>query len=340
MKFLVTGGAGFIGSNFIEIVLRNRPDYEIVCLDALTYAGNLENLEHVEMDPALGKRFRFVKGDIFSREDVERAVSALGKPDAIVNFAAESHVDRSIDGAIPFVKTNIEGTLVLLEAARKHAVTRFLQVSTDEVYGSLGDEGAFHEDLPLHPNNPYSVTKASADMMVLAFAHTYGMDVVVTRSSNNYGPRQYPEKLIPLLISNAIEGKEIPVYGDGLQIRDWLHVYDNCRGVLAALESGKPGEIYNLGGGNERTNISVVKDVLKILGRPESLIRFVKDRPGHDRRYAIDFSKAIRTLEWNPQTSFEAGLREAVDWYQANKAWVARIKSGEYKDYYKARYGA
>lgn len=340
MKLLVTGGAGFIGSNFIELVLRNRREYVIVCLDALTYAGNLDNLQNVESDASLSRRFKFIKGSISSREDVERAFMAVGECDGIVNFAAESHVDRSIDGAAPFVRTNVEGTLVLLEEARKAGVRTFLQVSTDEVYGSLGKDGYFHEQLPLHPNNPYSVTKAAADLMVLAFAHTHGMNVRITRSSNNYGPRQYPEKLIPLLISNAAEGKEIPVYGDGLQVRDWLHVFDNCHGILAALEKGKAGEVYNLGGGNEVANIDIVKNVLKLLKRPESLIRHVQDRPGHDRRYAIDFTKAMRELEWEPQTPFDQGLQETIDWYRANPKWVARVKSGEYKDYYKARYGS
>jgi dTDP-glucose 4,6-dehydratase len=337
LKLLVTGGCGFIGSNFVELVLRSRPDYEIVCLDALTYAGNLENIQNIELDFSLSKRFRFVKGSITSREDVDRALKALGKADVIVNFAAESHVDRSIDGAVPFVRANVEGALVLLEEARKNGIEKVLQVSTDEVYGSLGPDGFFREEMALHPNNPYSVTKAAADMMAMAFAHTYGMKVLVTRSSNNYGPRQYPEKLIPLLISNAIEGKEIPVYGDGKQIRDWLHVFDNCRGILAVLESGTPGQAYNLGGGNEVENIDLVKRILDMLHKPHSLIRHVQDRPGHDRRYAIDYGKA--SVFWKPITPFDKGLQETVDWYLANKAWVANIKSGEYKNYYQARYG-
>jgi dTDP-glucose 4,6-dehydratase len=339
LKILVTGGCGFIGSNFIELVLRSHPHYEIVCLDALTYAGNLENLANVELDGELSKRFRLVKGSISSREDVVRAMKSLGKPDAVINFAAESHVDRSLDGALPFVRTNVEGTLVLLEESRRAGVGRFLQVSTDEVYGSLGPGGTFREESPLHPNNPYSVTKAAADMMVMAFAHTYGMNVVITRSSNNYGPRQYPEKLIPLLILNAIEELPIPVYGDGLQIRDWLHVFDNCRGILAALELGRPGQIYNLGGGNEVENLNVVRMVLARLRRPDSLIRHVPDRPGHDRRYAVDCSKSTRDLGWRPTIKFSDGLGETVDWYLANKQWVARVKSGEYRDYYRSRYG-
>ena len=337
MKLLVTGGCGFIGSNFIELALRNRPDFEIVCLDAFTYAGNLENLENIEFDPDLSRRFRLVKGSIACREDVVKALKALGSVDAIVNFAAESHVDRSIDGAVPFVRANVEGALVLLEEARKLGSVKFLQVSTDEVYGSLGADGFFREDLPLHPNNPYSVTKAAADMMALAFAHTYGQKVLITRSSNNYGPRQYPEKLIPLLISNVLDNKEIPVYGDGKQIRDWLHVFDNCRGILAVLENGTPGQIYNLGGGNEIENIDLVKRILDILGAPHTLIRYVQDRPGHDRRYAIDCGKA--SVFWKPTIPFGTGLQETVDWYLANKAWVSAIKSGEYKNYYEARYG-
>jgi dTDP-glucose 4,6-dehydratase len=339
VKFLVTGGAGFIGSNFIELTLRNRPRYEIVCLDALTYAGNLANLKNVESDPNLAKRYRFVKGSIEDREAVEKEMVDHGVPDAIVNFAAESHVDRSLEGAVRFVRTNVEGTLVLLECAKKGGVKRFLQISTDEVYGSLGEEGAFYESTPLHPNNPYAVTKASADLMTLAFRHTHKLETIITRSSNNYGPRQYPEKLIPLLIANALEGKEIPVYGDGMQVRDWLHVYDNARGILAALENGRPGEIYNLGGGNERPNIEVVTRILKILGKPESLIRHVQDRPGHDRRYSIDFSKALNELDWSPRTPFDQGLQETADWYQANKEWVAGVKSGEYMKYYEERYG-
>lgn len=317
MKILVTGGAGFIGSNFIELVLEQRPDNKVVCLDALTYAGNLDNLKPFE-----GRRFTFIQGSIASRVSVEKALTGFGPADAIVNFAAESHVDRSIDGAAEFVRTNVEGTLILLEEARKRCVGTFLQISTDEVYGALGDAvetdkaGKFVETMPLRPNNPYSATKAAADMMVLAFAHTYGMKVVITRSSNNYGPRQYPEKLIPLLISNAIANKEIPVYGDGLQIRDWLHVKDNCYGILYALEEGKSGEVYNLGGGNEWTNISIVNKVLEILGKPGSLIKFVKDRPGHDRRYAIDFTKAADDLGWTPYIKFEEGLKKTVEWYR------------------------
>jgi dTDP-glucose 4,6-dehydratase len=258
--------------------------------------------------------------------------------DAVVNFAAESHVDRSIMGAMEFVNTNVQGTAVLLEAAKRHGVKRFLQVSTDEVYGSLAAEGSFREDTPLHPNNPYSATKAAADHLALAYHHTFDMNVVITRSSNNYGPYQFPEKFIPLLIANALEDKPIPVYGDGLQVRDWLHVEDNCLGILAALEKGGSGEVYNLGGGNERTNISVVKEILALLKKPESLIQFVKDRPGHDRRYAIDASKAARELAWKPRVTFLDGLKRTVDWYVGNRGWIDRVRSGEYRKYYEAQY--
>lgn len=332
MKLLVTGGSGFIGSNFIRLILRERPEWRIVNLDALTYAGNPDNLKDIEKDP----RYRFVKGSIVDSQSVN-GIMANG---FVVNFAAESHVDRSIMGAEEFVRTNVQGTATLLEAAKRYGCRRFLQVSTDEVYGSLPAEGSFREDTPLHPNNPYSATKAAADHLALAYHHTFGMNVVITRSSNNYGPFQFPEKFIPLLIANALEDKPIPVYGDGLQVRDWLYVEDNCRGILEALEQGGSGEVYNLGGGNERTNLSVVRDVLALLKKPESLIRFVKDRPGHDRRYAIDASKAAAQIAWKPETPFANGLKRTVDWYIDNRGWIERVRSGEYRKYYEAQYAA
>jgi dTDP-glucose 4,6-dehydratase len=306
----------------------------VINLDALTYAGNPENLEDVEKNP----RYRFVKGSICDGPQVD-ALAAEGV-DAIVNFAAESHVDRSLYGPIEFVRTNLEGTATLLEAAKRRGIRRFLQVSTDEVYGSLPKEGEFRETTPLHPNNPYSATKAAADMMVGAYAHSFGLPAVVTRSSNNYGPNQYPEKFIPLFISNALEGKPCPLYGDGMHVRDWLHVEDNARGILAALEKGRAGEVYNLGGGNERPNLQVARALLGLLERAESLLTFVKDRPGHDRRYAIDCSKAKRELGWSPRVRFEAGLRDTVRWYREHAGWVARVKSGAYREYYAKQYGS
>ena len=334
MNLLVTGGCGFIGSNFIRHVLANRPAVRVFNLDLLTYAGNMENLSDVEKDP----RYAFFKGDI-NDEKLVSAILADPGIDTIVNFAAESHVDRSIMGAAQFVKTNVQGVAVLLDAARRFKVKRFLQVSTDEVYGSLPPEGIFTETTPIHPNNPYSATKAAADHMTLAYVHTFGLDAVITRSSNNYGPYQYPEKFVPLFITNAMEGKECPLYGDGLNVRDWLHVEDNCRGILSALEKGRAGEVYNLGGGNERPNLKVALALLRFLGKPESLIRLVPDRPGHDRRYAIDFSKARRDLGWEPQIPFERGLEETVAWYDGHRSWMERIKSGKYMEYFQRNFG-
>ena len=334
MNILVTGCCGFIGSNFVRLALRARKDLKITNLDALTYAGNPENLRDLEKE----SRYRFVKGSITDGPVVDDLVKAGGF-DAVVNFAAESHVDRSLYGPTEFVQTNLQGTVTLLEAAKRHGVKRFLQISTDEVYGSLPPEGFFSESTPLHPNNPYSSTKAAADMMVQAYAHTFGLDAVITRSSNNYGPYQYPEKFIPLFASNAMDGKRVPLYGDGMHIRDWLHVEDNCRGILAALEKGKGGQVYNLGGGNERPNLVVAKAILKHVGAPESLIEFVKDRPGHDRRYAIDCRKAKKELGWTPKIKFEAGLKKTLDWYRDNSGWVARVRSGEYRSYYEKHYG-
>jgi dTDP-glucose 4,6-dehydratase len=332
MRILVTGGCGFIGSAFVRLLLGGRRGWKVVNLDALTYAGNPENLAGVDRD----RRYRFVKGSITDSAVVE---SLVKEADAVVNFAAESHVDRSLYGPSAFVDTNIQGTLTLLEAVKRKGKGRFLQVSTDEVYGSLPAEGMFRETTPLHPNNPYSATKAAADHLVQSYVHTFKLEGLITRSSNNYGPRQYPEKFIPLFISNAMEGKPCPLYGDGMQIRDWLHVEDNARGILAALEKGKAGEVYNLGGGNERPNLHVARAILSRLDRPESLIRFVQDRPGHDRRYAIDCRRAKRDLGWTPAVRFETGLRETIEWYRANQDWVGRIRSGEYRKYYESHYG-
>ena len=322
MRLLVTGGCGFIGSHFVRLILKSRKAWRVVNLDALTYAGNPDNLRSVEKDP----RYRFVRGSINDDGLVDRL--AKEGLDAVVNFAAESHVDRSLYGPIEFARTNVEGTATLLEAAKRNAVPRFLQVSTDEVYGSLPPTGVFRESTPIHPNNPYSATKAGADHMALAYARTFGLDVVITRSSNNYGPNQYPEKFIPLFVTNALEGKPCPVYGDGLQIRDWLHVEDNARGILATLEKGKTGEVYNLGGGNECPNLDVARAILKQLGKPETLLSYVKDRPGHDRRYALDSAKARKALGWSPKVVFKKGLRDTVAWYRENVAWTERVKSG------------
>lgn len=322
MKLLVTGGCGFIGSNFIRWLLGSRPDTSVTNVDALTYAGNLENLQDVEQDP----RYRFVKGSITDAALVDGLAAGV---DAIVNFAAESHVDRSLYAPVDFVRANVEGTLVLLEAARKHRTSRFLQVSTDEVYGSLPPEGFFTETTPLNPSSAYSASKAGADLLALAYHHTHGLPVVITRSSNNYGPFQYPEKFVPLFISNALEDRPCPVYGDGMQVRDWLHVADNCRGIWAALEKGRVAEVYNVGGGNERPNIEVAKLILQYAGKPESLLTTVKDRPGHDRRYALDTRKVRTELGWSPAVRFEDGLRETVEWYRKHGDWVRRVQIGD-----------
>ena len=334
---IVTGGAGFIGSNFLHMLAELRPDWRVVNLDALTYAGNLENLEKL----ASHARYSFVRGDITRPEDVERAFDAAKGSERLllVHFAAESHVDRSIQSGLPFVLTNVAGTQVLLDAARRHGVQRFLHVSTDEVYGSLGATGAFREDTPLAPNSPYSSSKAGSDMLVRAAHHTHGMDCVITRCSNNYGPYQFPEKFLPLMIANATEGKAIPVYGDGQQVRDWLYVRDHCEAILAALEKGKSGEVYNIGGNNEMKNLDLVRQVLGALGKPESLITYVKDRPGHDRRYAIDATKIRRELGWAPRFTFAEALPLTIRWYQANGAWLQRVRSGAYREYYARQYG-
>ncbi len=333
MKLLVTGGCGFIGSNFIKWLLGARGDISVTNLDALTYAGNLENLKELEREA----RYRFVKGSIGDAKVVDELVAGV---DGVINFAAESHVDRALHGPLTFVETNVMGTAVVLEAARKRKVKRFLQVSTDEVYGSLPPEGFFTETTPLDPSSAYSASKAGADLLVLAYQRTFGMDVVVTRSSNNYGPYQHPEKFIPLFVSNALEGRKCPLYGDGMNIRDWLHVGDNSRGIMLAFEKGRSGEVYNIGGGNERPNREVAGKILRLCGRDESFIEFVKDRPGHDKRYALDSRKVREELGWQPEVKFDQGLEETVTWYRANGEWMKRVKSGEYQRYYDQHYGA
>ncbi|MBI2194342.1 MAG: dTDP-glucose 4,6-dehydratase [Planctomycetes bacterium] len=333
MNLLVTGGAGFIGSNFIRYILGAYPGYRVVNLDRLTYAGNLENLRDVEAHPG----YEFVRGDIANTELVDILIQQK-QIEGIVNFAAESHVDRSILGASDFIRTNVQGALTLLEVARTRSVPRFLQVSTDEVYGSLGPAGAFTENSPLQPHNPYSASKAAADLLVGAFHHTFGLTVCVSRCSNNYGPYQFPEKMIPLMITNALEGKPLPVYGDGLHVRDWIHVADHASALDRILHLGRPGEVYNIGAGNERTNIDLVRLLVRLVGVSESLITRVKDRPGHDRRYAIDASKLRSEMGWSPARDFEAGLAETVEWYRTHAAWWKRIKDGEYRHYYERFY--
>ncbi|MCA0387157.1 MAG: dTDP-glucose 4,6-dehydratase [Bacteroidetes bacterium] len=333
-NILVTGAAGFIGSNFVNALLKKRDDIFIVNLDKLTYAGNLENLKASENH----KNYRFVKGDIANPELVEYVFQKYNIK-FVVNFAAESHVDRSILGSKVFYETNVIGTNVLLETARRFEVERFLQVSTDEVYGSLGATGYFTETTPISPNSPYSSSKAAADMMVQAFYHTYGMPVLTTRCSNNYGPFQFPEKLIPLMIINTLNGKKLPVYGDGLNVRDWIYVLDHNYAIETVLEKGKPGEVYNIGAKNEMTNIEIVKLILNHLGKGEEMIEYVKDRPGHDRRYAIDNTKIETELGWTPEFSFETAIGETIDWYLNNKEWWQRIISGEYEKYYSQLYG-
>ena len=330
---LVTGGAGFIGSNFVRLLL-SKTQHQVVNLDALTYAGNLENLTDVERDP----RYAFVRADITDRQEVDAAFKA-NRPDIVVHFAAESHVDRSILGADAFVTTNVLGTQVLLDAARKCEVDRFVHVSTDEVYGSLGPTGKFREDTPIAPNSPYSASKAASDMLVRAAFHTHHFPVVTTRCSNNYGPYQFPEKLIPLMIANALEGKKLPVYGDGKNVRDWIHVIDHCEGVLAVMEKGQPGEVYNLGGEAEMENLTVVRTILRELGKGDELIQYVKDRPGHDRRYAMDIAKVQAELGWSPRYTFAQGLQQTVKWYVDNRQWWERVRSGAYQEYYEKQYG-
>ncbi len=331
---LVTGGCGFIGANFVRLQLWTHPDQKIVNLDKLTYAGNPENLADISDDP----RYAFEHGDICDREFVDRVLKDH-KPDLVVNFAAESHVDRSILDSGPFVRTNIVGTQVLMDACRAFGVQRYLQVSTDEVYGSLGAEGFFTEETPLAPNSPYSASKAAADLLVRGYVHTFGFPAVITRCSNNYGPYQFPEKLIPLFISNALQDQALPVYGNGENVRDWIHVLDHARGIDAALRRGRVGEVYNFGGHSEVRNIDLTLTLLELLGKPKTLIKYVADRPGHDLRYAIDCAKAETELGWKPQHNFRDGLRETIDWYLANTPWIDRIKSGEYRKYYEQQYG-
>lgn len=331
MKILVTGGAGFIGSHFVKQTLATHPALEIINLDLLTYAGNLENLTEIKSN----SRHKFVKGDILDSALVE----SLAKDcDGIIHFAAESHVDRSITGPEAFIQSNVVGTHRLLEVARKLKIKRFLQVSTDEVYGTLGKTGQFTEDTPLAPNSPYSASKAAADLLCRSYFHTYKMDILITRCSNNYGPGQFPEKLIPLMISNARNDKHLPVYGDGLNVRDWIHVNDHCAGVWAVFEKGSAGEVYNIGSDNEWENIKIVKKILASLDKPESLITYVKDRPGHDRRYAIDSSKIKNKLGWKPQISFDQGLSDTVQWYLSNDEWLSRVQDGSYLEYYEKQY--
>jgi dTDP-glucose 4,6-dehydratase len=333
-RILVTGGAGFIGSNFIRMVLAEHPDSFVVNLDKLTYAGNLENLAEYDGHD----RYRFVHGDIGDAPLVGRLLDEH-RIDAIVNFAAESHVDRSITGPKIFIDTNVTGTLTLLEAARDKNVARFLQVSTDEVYGALGPEGKFTEQTLLSPNSPYSASKAAADHLVRAFGHTWGLKYNITRCSNNYGPYQFPEKLIPLMIHNALHDKELPVYGDGLQVRDWLYVHDHCTALWRVLEQAPPGEIYNIGGCNEKANLEIVKIILTRLGKPQTLIRHVTDRPGHDRRYAIDARKIMTGLGWQPSVTFEQGIARTIDWYLSHEKWLRNVVSGAYQQYYERMYG-
>ncbi len=344
---LVTGGAGFIGSNFVKLMLEKHPDYRIINVDALTYAGNLENLKDIDNNP----NYKFIKADIRDREKIEE-IFRNNDITSVVNFAAESHVDRSIEEPEVFLTTNIIGTQVLLDVAKKYwkvnpsdkyckeykEGVKFLQVSTDEVYGALGKTGKFVETMPLMLNSPYSASKASADMIVRAYHETFGMPINITRCSNNYGPYQFPEKLIPLMINNCLKDKELPVYGDGMQVRDWLHVHDHCSAIDTVLHKGRDGEIYNVGGNNEKTNIEIVKFIIQTIGKSESLIKYVKDRPGHDRRYAIDNTKITTELGWKPIYTFERGMKETIQWYLENTEWIENIISGDYANYYDKMY--
>lgn len=346
-NILVTGGAGFIGSNFIKYMLEKYSDYNIINVDALTYAGNLENLRDVEGF----SNYTFIRADISDRSKIDEIFSRYDI-NVVVNFAAESHVDRSIEEPGVFLRTNVIGTYVLLDVAKRYwklnpddkycreykKGVKFIQISTDEVYGALGDTGKFVETMPLKPNNPYSASKASADMIVRAYHVTYGMPVNITRCSNNYGPYQFPEKLIPLVINNCLNDRDIPIYGDGLQVRDWLYVYDHCSAIDVVLHKGIDGEVYNIGGNNEKTNIELVKLIIKILGKSENLIKHVKDRPGHDRRYAIDYTKITTQLGWKPKYTFEQGIRETIEWYLENREWIDNVVSGDYMNYYERMY--
>ena len=343
-RWLVTGGAGFIGANLVRMLLETRPDDRVTCLDALTYAGNPDNLDGVEAHH--GDRYRFVRGDIC---DPDVVAATLDDIDVVLNLAAESHVDRSIVSDAPFVRTNVLGTQTMLAAARAAGVRRFVQVSTDEVYGELPwadpevddpDRPMFTEDTPLAPRSPYSASKASGDLLAMAYHATHGMDVVVTRCSNNYGRYQFPEKLIPLMAVRAMEGEELPVYGDGMNVRDWIHVDDHCRGVIAAAERGVAGRVYNFGGEAERTNLAIVHRILAFFGRDASSIRYVTDRPGHDRRYAIDTARVRAELDWAPETTFEQGLDETLAWYRDHRPWWERVQSGAYREWIDTQYGA
>lgn len=330
-KILITGGAGFIGSNFVKYINDKYPDYEIVNFDLLTYCGNLENLKDIEFND----NYSFVKGNISDNDLVADTIKGC---DYVVNFAAESHVDRSIKDPEIFIKSNVFGTQVLLNTALNEGIEKYVQISTDEVYGSLGQTGYFTEETPLQPNSPYSASKASGDLITRAYYQTFEMPVNITRCSNNYGPYQFPEKLIPLMISNALENKNLPVYGDGKNIRDWLHVYDHCTAIDLVLHDGKPGEVYNIGGNNEKKNIEIVKLILKYLDKDDSLIKFVDDRLGHDRRYAIDSTKIQEELGWKPKYTFETGIKETIEWYLENQDWIEQVKSGEYQEYYRKMY--
>jgi len=331
MKLFVTGGAGFIGSNFIRHVLKASSNYEVVNYDKLTYAANLANLKTVAEAPG----YRFVKGDICDAGTVEAAMEGCN---AVIHFAAESHVDRSIYEPAPVIETNVTGTFVLLQIARRIGIKRFVHISTDEVYGDLSPAAFAHEKSPLQPSSPYSSSKAAADLLVLSFVRTYGVPALITRSSNNYGPCQFPEKFLPLVITNALLGKPLPIYGDGKQQRDWLHVEDNCRGILSVLERGRVGEIYNLGGINVEENLAMTKRILRAMGKPETLLSFVKDRPGHDRRYALSCEKAEEELGWKPRISLDEGLQQTIEWYESNTDWLASVHAGEYRAYYEKYY--
>jgi len=331
MKVLVTGGAGFIGSNFIRYVLGCRPNYTISNYDKLTYAGNLDNLHSVASNP----RYRFIKGDIC---DVGTTEAAMRGCDAVVHFAAESHVDRSIYEPAPVIQTNVTGTFVLLEVARRLAISRFVHISTDEVYGDLRPGAFADENAPLQPSSPYSASKAGSDLLVRSYVRTYGFPALITRSSNNYGPYQFPEKFLPLMITNAFQGKSLPIYGDGKQQREWIHVEDNCRGILAVLERGNIGDVYNIGGQDPEENLSIVRTVLRLTGKPETLLSHVQDRPGHDRRYALSCAKIRSQLGWRPEIPLEDGLRQTIEWYKENSAWVANVCAGEYLSYYERYY--
>jgi dTDP-glucose 4,6-dehydratase len=334
MNLLVTGGAGFIGSNFVHYMLKKYPNYKIVNLDLLTYAGNIENLKDIE----IMSNYTFVRGDISNRDLIDHLVKTY-KINVIVNFAAESHVDRSITDPDLFVKTNVLGAQALLDVAKNNRINKYVQISTDEVYGSLDDTGYFTEETPLAPNSPYSASKAGADLIVRSYHETFGLNVNITRCSNNYGPYHFPEKLIPLMISNALEDKVLPVYGNGHNVRDWLHVKDHCSAINLVIHEGKPGEVYNIGGHNERRNIEIVELILEKLGKPRSLIKFVADRLGHDKRYAIDPTKIMSELGWKPQYTFDKGIDETIQWYLDNQDWWKRIKNGEYMAYYSRHYG-